>query len=147
MIKKPKPMTARGRPTKEMEEAKEILATKRKMYKNLLCEADKLIEKGRTSEGRQCLQSLKELELDIEKMEKQLNPEPEQEEKEIKAKPLPNSEMMLNDPYACFRDLEVIEEEKTETVFKPKWLNEGTGELEDYNGQDGIRLRRRKIIG
>lgn len=144
-IKKPGPRG--GRPTRETAELMDLLERKKKLHKSLLQKAEELMEKN-SSEARQCLASALQLEEDIKKMEKLLNPEPEEKEKETK---ITTDEDNGDDFFTQLRDKDngdevIYGEEKTESIFKPLWLNEETGEMEAYKGQDTPRLKRRKLI-
>jgi hypothetical protein len=117
MIKKP-----RGRPTTEQAEAFDLLERKRKMMNALYEKAELLMEKN-TTEARQCLTAAQTLEQDIEKLERQLNPEQEEEKKET--------------PVTAY-------EPRKETIFKPMWLDEETGEMKPI--EEPV-LKRRKMAG
>lgn len=140
-MKKIKKPSIIGRPTKEMLEERErendmreTLSLKKKMAKDLLSKADEMIQKGKTSEGRQCIQSAQQLEQDIKAIEKKLNKEPEEKEQEPEPEEQKDNITDLN-------------EWRKKTVFRPMVMHEnGEYEFEDYQQQETVNpvIRRRK---
>ena len=118
MIKKPK-----GRPNNDMKALYDLLERKKRMRDKLYQKAEDCLNAGKTSESRQCLASAQTLDADIEKMERRINNEPEEEKEEL-----------------------IYGEQPTESIFKPMWKDEVTGEMVPYVGQDQPTLRRRKPL-
>ena len=135
---------------REKREEEESLERKKRMCKNLSKQADELIEKGQTAEGRQCLASARELSAEIRELEKSKHPE-QVEPKESKKRPniFDDSYDPEDDIFDKSEDLlnEFDENGKRvkESIFRPVEVDDKTGEWKEWKEEEKSLLRRRRV--
>lgn len=95
-------------------ETKELLEKKTKMMRTLFDKAQQLIDEGETNEGRQCLSMVKELECDVEQLEKKII--------ELKNEPKKQKQEVVEEEEQTF------DEWKQTTIFRPMEVDDETGE-------------------